>query len=173
MEKVDINKFKIGDETLFRKIVENYGEKLYNTVFRIIRNVDDAEEIVQETFVRAYLKRKTFKGKSTIYTWLFRIAYNLSLNFIKKRKPTLELHPNIPADDSPGKQYERQEIAQKIDIAVKHLPPKQRTVFMLRFYENMPYKNIVKILKCKEGTAKALYHFAVQKLSDELGDLLT
>ncbi len=173
MEKIDIVRFKSGDEVLFQEIVNSYGERLYNIVFRILRNEDDAEEIVQETFVRAYLKRKGFKGRSSIYTWLVRIAYNLSLNFIKKRKPMSELSPDLTTGDSPESKLERQEVAEQIDKAIGHLPPKQRAVFMLRFYEDMSYKNIVKILKCKEGTAKALYHFAAEKLSNELGNLLT
>jgi len=171
MEKLDIQKFRRGDENLFREIVDSYGERLYNIVFRIVRNVDDAEEIVQETFVVAFIKRKGFRGESSIYTWLVRIAYNLSINSIKKTKPTVELDPRLSSGSNPEQEIEREEVAQRIDEAVKELPPKQRTVFTLRFYENMPYKKISNLLRCKEGTTKALYHFAVEKLSAKLGDL--
>mgnify|MGYP001033914208 CR=1 FL=1 len=172
MEKFDVNRFRNGDEHLFREIVETYGERLYNIVFRILRDIDDAEDIVQETFVRAFMKRKGFRGKSSIYTWLVRIAYNLSLNLIRKRKPTVELDPGLSSGNNPEREIERQEMAKQIDEAIKKLPPKQRTVFSMRFYEDMPYKKISKVLSCKEGTAKALYHFAVEKLSNALGNLL-
>ena len=171
MEKFDIEKFREGDEKFFREIVDMYGERLYNVVFRILRNVDDAEEIVQETLVIAFMKRKGFRGEASIYTWLVRIAYNLSINYIKKRKPTIELDPRLSSGNNPEKEIERKEVVQRIDEAVKELPPKQRLAFTLRFYENMPYKNLSKVLKCKEGTAKALYHFAVEKLSEKLKNL--
>lgn len=173
MEEIEIAKFRDGDEHLFREIVDMYGERLYNLVFRIVRNVDDAEDIVQETFVRSFIKRKTFRGKSSIYTWLVRIAYNFSMNFIKKRKPTIELDSRLSSKDNPEHEIEKQEIGERIDTAVKQLPPKQRAVFTMKFYENMSYKKISKVLSCKEGTAKALYHFAVEKLSKNLGDLLS
>ncbi|MCK4234758.1 sigma-70 family RNA polymerase sigma factor [candidate division WOR-3 bacterium] len=171
MEKFDIEKFREGDEKLFREIVDMYGERLYNVVFRILRNVDDAEEIAQETLVIAFMKRKGFRGEASIYTWLVRIAYNLSINYIKKRKPMVELDPRLSSGNNPEQEIERKEVFQRIDEAVKELPPKQRLAFTLRFYENMPYKNLSKVLKCKEGTAKALYHFAVEKLSEKLKDL--
>jgi RNA polymerase sigma-70 factor (ECF subfamily) len=171
MEKIDLQKFKEGDEHLFREIVEMYGERLYNIVIRILRNVDDAEEIVQETFATAYIKRKGFRGKSSVYTWLVRIAYNYSINCIKKRKPTVELDPRLSTDDTPENEIEREELAKRINRAMEELPPRQRTVFTLRFYEKMPYKKLSQVLKCKEGTAKALYHFAIEKLSKKLDDL--
>ncbi|TES93538.1 MAG: sigma-70 family RNA polymerase sigma factor [Candidatus Cloacimonadota bacterium] len=171
MEKIDIQKFREGDENLFREIVNLYGERLYILVFRIVRDMDDAEDIVQETFVRAFVKRKGFRGDASIYTWLVRIAYNLSINLIRKRKPTVELDPRLSSGDNPEQKIEREEIAKRIVEAVKELPLKQRTVFTLRFYEDMPYKKISTVLRCKEGTAKALYHFAIEKMSKKLGDL--
>jgi RNA polymerase sigma factor (sigma-70 family) len=171
MEKFDVAKFKKGDEKLFRKIVDSYGERLYNIVLRIIRDVDDAEDIVQETLATAYMKRKTFRGKSSIYTWLVRIAYNYTINFAKKKSSHMELSPILPSNNNPEKRMERKETAELISNAIKELPPKQKTIFTLRFYENMSYKNISSILKCKQGTAKAQYHFAVEKLGNKLHEI--
>ncbi len=172
MEEINIQKFKSGDEDLFREIVDAYGERLYYIIMRIVRNVDDAEDIVQETFVRAYTKRRTFKGKSSLYTWLVRIAYNLSINRVKKAKPTISLDPRMASKSNPQEEVERSELSRRIENAIQQLPPRQKAVFSLRFYENMPYKEVSKFLKCREGTAKALYHFAVEKLSYELRDLV-
>lgn len=171
MEKFDLRKFKKGDEQLFREIVDKYGERLYNIVLRIIRNVDDAEDIVQETLATAYMKRKTFRGKSSIYTWLVRIAYNYTINFAKKKRVHVELNPTLPADSNPERRVERKEMEEFISNAIEGLPPKQKTIFTLRFYENMSYKNISTIMKCKQGTAKAQYHFAVEKLGNKLRKL--
>lgn len=171
MEEFNLRKFKKGDESVFRDIVDQYGERLYNIIFRIVRDIDDAEEIVQETLVVAFIKRKGFRGEASVYTWLVRIAYNLSLNHLKKKRPTIELDPRIPSGSNPEKEVERKEIAQRIEKALIELPPKQRMVFSLRFYDNLPYSEITKIMKCKEGTAKALYYFAVEKLSAKLKDI--
>ncbi|OQX56112.1 MAG: hypothetical protein B5M53_03130 [Candidatus Cloacimonas sp. 4484_209] len=172
MEKTEIERFRDGDKVLFHKIVDTYSERLYNIVYKILRNVDDTEDIVQETFVRAYTKRKGFKGKSSLYTWLVRIAYNLSYSFSKQKQPTVELDPRLKSNENPERYTERHEISNKIDSAIKSLPLKQRTVFSLRFYENLSYKEISNILKCRIGTAKALYHFAVERLSEDLKDIL-
>jgi RNA polymerase sigma-70 factor (ECF subfamily) len=170
MESFDIQKFRGGDERLFRDIIETYGERLYHIALRMVRNVDDAEDIVQETFTRAFMKRKTFRGKSSVYTWMVRIAYNLALNKLKKARPTVELNPGMASTSNPEDDVQRKEITEKIEQAVQELPPKQKMVFTLRFYDKMPYKEICKLMKCKEGTAKALYHFALEKLSGKLGD---
>ena len=136
----------------------------------MVRNVDDAEDIVQETFARGFMKRKTFRGKSSVYTWLVRIAYNITLNKLKKARPMLELYPGIASDSNPEDDVQRKEVADKIAHAIQELPPKQKMVFTLRFHDKMKYREISILMKCKEGTAKALYHFAVEKLSSKLGD---
>jgi RNA polymerase sigma-70 factor (ECF subfamily) len=170
METFDIQKFRDGDEALFQQIIETYSERIFHIVLRMLRDIDDAEDIVQETFTRAFMKRKTFRGKSSVYTWLVRIAYNNALNKIKKSRSMAQLHPGIASDSSPEEEVQRKEILQRIEQAIRELPPKQKMVFNLRFYEKMPYKDITKLMKCKEGTAKALYHFALEKLSEKLGD---
>lgn len=170
METFDIRKFRGGDEQLFKDIIETYSERIYHIVLRMVRNVDDAEDIVQETFTRAFMKRKTFRGKSSVYTWLVRIAYNLTLNALKRRPSLIEIHPGIPSGSNPEEEVQRKEMAEDIAHAVGELPPKQKMVFNLRFHDKMPYSEICELMKCKEGTAKALYHFALEKLSARLGE---
>lgn len=170
METFDILKFRRGDEHLFQNIVETYGERIYHIVLRVVRNSDDAEDIVQETFARAFMKRKTFRGKSSVYTWLVRIAYNIALNTLRSRHHTVEIHPGIPSDSNPEADVQRKELAERITDAVEQLPRKQKMVFALRFHEKLPYKEISRIMRCKVGTAKALYHFALEKLSNKLDD---
>lgn len=170
METIDIQKFRGGDEQLFREIVETYGQRLYHIALRMVRNVDDAEDIVQETLARAFMKRKTFRGKSSVYTWMVRIAYHITLNKLKKARSTVELSPVMPSDSNPEEDIQRKETAERIEEAINELPPKQKMVFTLRFHEKMPYKEISKLMQCKEGTAKSLYHFALEKLSTRLGD---
>jgi RNA polymerase sigma-70 factor (ECF subfamily) len=171
MESIDIQKFRGGDEELFRNIIEAYSERLFNIVIRMVRNVDDSEDIVQETFTRAYMKRNTFKGRSSLYTWLVRIALNRALNHMKKQRPMDDLDPRMASASNPEAELASKELAQRIDRAIRELPSRQRMVFILRFHEKMPYREISNLMKCKEGTAKALYHFAVERLSSTLSDL--
>jgi RNA polymerase sigma-70 factor (ECF subfamily) len=127
-------------------------------------------DISQEALIRAYRKRSSFKHKSKIYTWLYRITYNLSIDYFKKRKPYVSLE-NIPVlkdKNNPRKNILNKEKAKQIEKAIRTLPPQQRAIFELKAKEELKHKEIAEIMKCSEGNIKANYFHAIKKLQKEL-----
>lgn len=164
--------FQHGDETAFNQIVLRYQEKLYWLVRRFIIDHDDTNDVVQDAFVKAYAGLKGFRGDANLYTWLYRIAVNASLNFIrlKKVKDFLRydelVHEEISDEGTPEELIESRENRSLIDKAIERLPEKQKAVFLLRYYEEMPYEEIAKILKRSIGGLKANYFHAVRKIEE-------
>jgi RNA polymerase sigma factor (sigma-70 family) len=164
-------RFARGDEEAFNETVERYSRKVYGLCYRILRNEEDARDMVQEVFVRVYLKRKSFKGKSSLYTWLYRIAMNMCFSHIKKRKAQ-----TVPLEQVEGILEAKTETETGTTIglqvllskALGSLPPKQRAVFSMRFYDKMSYKEIADAMGTSVGAAKANHHFAVERLRDLL-----
>jgi RNA polymerase sigma-70 factor (ECF subfamily) len=159
-----------GDEDAFDETVERYSRKVYGLCYRILRDQGDAEDITQEVFVRVYTKHKTFKGKSSLYTWIYRIALNLCFSHLKKRRA-----PTIPFDEVEGvlktrtdNDVDHRELERLVAGAVTHLPPRQRAVFTMRFYDKMTFKEISEAMGTSVGGAKANHHFAVQRLKEIL-----
>jgi RNA polymerase sigma factor (sigma-70 family) len=164
-------RFARGDEEAFNETVERYSRKVYGLCYRILRDEEDARDMVQEVFVRVYLKRKSFKGKSSLYTWLYRIAMNMCFSHIKKRKAQ-----TVPLEQVEGILEAKTETETGTTIglqvllseALGSLPPKQRAVFSMRFYDKMSYKEIADAMGTSVGAAKANHHFAVERLRDLL-----
>lgn len=152
----------------FAMIVESYSEPLYWKIRRIVLDHDDANDILQNTFLKAWQALDSFQGRSKLSTWLHRIAINEALDHLRRAK-------NRPvADDSPGvaavlmaDDYFDGDRAQAVlQEAIATLPDVQRTVFTLRYYDNMRYKEMSHVLNTTEGALKASYHIAVKKISD-------
>jgi RNA polymerase sigma-70 factor (ECF subfamily) len=160
-------RFARGDEEAFNETVERYSRKVYGLCFRILRDEEEAKDMVQDVFVRAYLKRKTFKGRSSLYTWLYRIAMNMCFSHIKRRKAK-----TVPLEQVEGMLEARTEhetgttiqLQNLLSRAVGSLPPKQRAVFAMRFYDKMAFKEIAEAMGTSVGAAKANHHFAVERL---------
>lgn len=168
--------FKNGDEQAFNEIVNKYRQRVYHTVYRIVRNEDEAFDISQDVFIRAYKALPDFREDSSLFTWLYRIATNLSINHIKRNKfrkftgldkVSFFLSSN---NDNPHKKVENDELREKIEEAIVELPDKQRIVFVLRYYENMKHKEIAKITNRSEGSVKANYYHALKKMKEKLQD---
>lgn len=165
-----IKEFKEGKEQAFNQLVLRYQERIYWVVRRLISDHDQADDIVQDVFVKAYHALKSFKGDSSFYTWAYRIAVNLSLNEIRRRK----VHRTFSIDESdfqyesdethPLEKLESEERTRLIKKAIERLPEKQKKVFVLRYYEELPYEEIAKILKTSVGGLKANYFHAVRKI---------
>ncbi len=160
-----------GDEDVFNEVVERYSRRVYALCYRVLRDEEEAKDLAQEVFVRVYLKRKSFKGKSSLYTWIYRIALNMCFSHLKKRKvqtvPIQDLEGVLAA--KPAETGGRQaELDQLLARALESLPPKQKAVFVLRFYDKMSYKEIAEAMGTSVGTAKANHHFAVQRLREML-----
>ncbi|MFA6540570.1 MAG: sigma-70 family RNA polymerase sigma factor [Bacteroidota bacterium] len=168
-----IQEFKKGNEQAFNKLVLRYQEKVYWVVRRFIPDHDDANDVAQNVFVKAYQSLHSFKGESSFYTWVYRIAVNLSLNEIRRKKVRKifsidDERTNEPqsGDDHPLEKMEKAELKMMIQKAVDRLPEKQKKVFILRYFEELPYDDISVILKTSVGGLKANYFHAVKKIGE-------
>lgn len=170
-----IQEFKNGNEQAFNQLVLRYQEKIYWIIRRMINDHDEADDVTQSVFIKAYQSLKTFKGESSFYTWIYRIAINLSLNEIRRKKlrktfsfgeqESVQLQSNEP---HPLELLERNEQRALIQKAIELLPEKQKKVFVLRYYEELPYEEISKILHTSVGGLKANYFYAVKKIGEFL-----
>jgi RNA polymerase sigma-70 factor (ECF subfamily) len=161
-----------GDEDAFTEVVNLYSRKVYALCYRTLRNEEEAKDMAQEVFVRIYTKRGSFKGRSSLYTWIYRIALNMCFSHLKKRKagmiPLEDVERTLKARDSEGPDS-GEELERLLASALKNLSPKQRAVFSMRFYDKMTYKEIAEAAGTTVGAAKANHHFAVEHLRSILG----
>jgi len=160
-------------EAGFSMLMQTYQERLYWHIRRMVFDHEDANDVIQNTFVKVFRSWHTFQGRSKLYTWLYRIATNESITFLnqKKRKSTTsidneetDLANRLEADTY----FDGDEAQMKLQIALGHLPPKQRLVFSMRYYEEMPYNEMSEILETSVGALKASYHHAVKKIEIHL-----
>ncbi|MFA6468649.1 MAG: sigma-70 family RNA polymerase sigma factor [Bacteroidota bacterium] len=165
-----IEDFNNGNEQAYNQLVLRYKEKIYWIVRRMIPDHDEADDITQNVFIKAYQSLSSFKGDSSFYTWIYRIAINLSLNEIRRKKirRTFSIDEGIHQFEShdalPLELLEKKERTKQIQEAIERLPDKQKKVFLLRYYEELPYDEIAKILKTSVGGLKANYFHAVKKI---------
>lgn len=131
---------------------------------------DDADDVLQNTFLKAWKNIADFHGKSTIYTWLFRIAINESLDCVRKKKQMGEYRGeydcNVAQRLLADEYFDGDRSQALLQEAISHLPEVQRTVFTLRYYDEMKYSEISKLLNTTEGALKASYHIAMKKISE-------
>jgi RNA polymerase sigma factor (sigma-70 family) len=164
--------FKNGDESAFNQLVLRYQERIYWVARRFVSDHEAADDITQDVFVKAYESLRSFRAESSLYTWLYRIAVNIALNALRRQKVKefFRIDELFEAEDTgteaPDEAVEREEDRALIEQAIARLPNKQRSVFVLRFYEEMPYEEIAKILKTSVGGLKANYFHAVRKIQE-------
>lgn len=169
-----VEAFQQGDERAFTELVHRYQERIYWLARRFQNNHDDADEIVQEVFCKAYESLKEFRGESSFYTWLYRITVNASLNAVRRERVRKffrldELLEQPESTDSmPDDLLEGVEQRSLIDEAVATLPEKQKAVFIMRYYDELSYEEISKILKTSVGGLKANYFHAIKKIGEYL-----
>ena len=158
-------------EAAFTQIVRKYQEKLYWHIRRIVLDHDDANDVLQNVCIKVWKSLDNFREDSQLYTWLYRIATNESLTFLEqqKKKASISLSDvetglsnKLKADRyfDPGK------LEWKLQLAIQALPEKQRLVFNLRYYDEMPYEEMSRVLETSEGALKASYHHAVKKIEE-------
>jgi len=168
-----LNLFKepSSKEKAFTLIVKKYQEKLYWHIRRLVVTHDDANDVLQNMFIKVWKGLQNFREDSQLYTWLYRIATNESLSFLdaQKRKSTTsltdvesDLSNKIKADEN----FDPNRLEWKLQLAIQRLPEKQRAVFNLRYYGEMPYEQMSKILETSEGALKASYHHAAKKIEN-------
>ncbi len=159
-----------GELQPFDELVRRNEVRIHDLCYKMLRNYDDARDMAQETFIKAYRKIKKFDGKSKFSTWLYRIAVNNCLNFLKRRRPTEQIYEEITSlgKDDPVERYRAKKLKNMIYEAVAKLPAVQRAVFTLRTLEDMPYKEIGEIMKKPISTIKVNHHLAIKNLRNYL-----
>jgi len=158
-------------EKAFAAIIKKYQEKLYWHIRRMVVEHEDANDVLQNVFIRIWKGLDNFREDSQLYTWLYRIATNECLSFLElqKKKATVSfedvessLSNRIKAD----KGFDANKLEWKLQLAIQQLPEKQRVVFNLRYYDEMPYEEMSRVLETSEGALKASYHHSVKKIED-------
>lgn len=158
----------------FELLLHHYSEPVYWQIRRMVANHDDANDIVQNVFIKAWTNLHNFRGDAKLSTWLFKIAVNESINFINKEKHKAQVMTdgeedslfirNLEADTY----FDGDSLQIELQAAIEKLPEKQRLVFNMRYYDEMKYEDMSEILGTSVGALKASYHHAVKKLTEML-----
>ena len=157
-------------ERAFTILVDHFKAQLYWQIRRMVLSHDDADEVLQNTFLKAWMGLDGFRAESKLSTWLFRIANNETLNFLERKRQALsiddEATAGVAARLESDPYFDGDETALQLQQAVAQLPDKQRQVFNLKYYEEMKYEDMSDMLGTSVGALKASYHHAVRKISD-------
>ncbi len=173
-----IRLYKNGEhERAFSEIVKAYSERLYWHVRRFVCCHEDADDLVQEIFIKIWAALPSFREEAQLFTWIYRIATNEALNFLRRQKiraalnfTSIDSELERKIDDDP---YFNGDEAQRLLLkSMSKLPQKQRVVFSLRYFEDMKYEDIAKITGTSVGALKASYHIAYEKIKAEIKDLI-
>lgn len=163
-----VEKMRTNPNEGMKILMDQYQEKLYWHVRRLVVYEDDTEDMLQEIFIKIYLKFDSFKGDSSLFSWIYRLATNETLSFLRKKRMT-----NMPLDkarlqeaDSFFEYGDKEAVA--LQESIHDLPPKQQTVFNLRYFDELSFKQIAEITNTSENAAKANYCFAKQKIIDRM-----
>jgi len=170
---------RAGDADAYRVLVERHGRALFRLAFRMTGNQQDAEDVVQESFLRAYRQLSKFDERASFGTWLYRIAANCSLDLVRSRKRRSEHQPlngDVPGeaedpvlalpstDPTPERAALSSEVRERLAEAMNELSATERTAFVLRHFEGMRIEEVSRVLECQPGAAKHSVFRAVQKL---------
>lgn len=153
----------------FKELMRLYKERLYWHIRHIVKSHEDANDVLQNTFIKIYKNINSFKGESKLFSWMYRIATNESITFINKKSRQLQISneevqqlaiKNLAADTY----FESNTIQLKLQEAIATLPEKQQLVFNMKYFQNIKYSEMSQILETSEGALKASYHIAVKKI---------
>jgi len=157
----------------FNIIIKQYQERLYWHIRKIVINHEDTDDVLQNTFVKIWKGLHNFREDSKLYTWLYRIATNESLTFLKQKKkrffiPFVDVENQLKNSLESDEYFSGDEIQKKLQKAILTLPEKQRLVFNMKYFEEMKYEDMSEILETSIGALKASYHHAVKKIENYL-----
>lgn len=170
-DEVLIREFQDGDVRAFNELVRRYQERVYWIARRLVGDHADADDVAQEVFIKVYDSLKGFRSEASFFTWLYRVTVNAALNLLRKKKIREFVRfddvvfPLVSDEPRPDEHLEGKQQRTFLEEAIAKLPQKQRAVFVLRYYENLPYEEIARLLKRSVGGMKANYFRAVRKIS--------
>ena len=166
--------YRSNNQTGFKLIVEKFQERIYWQIRRITKNHQDTEDILQNVFIKVWKALPEFREESTLYTWIYRIAFNETHTYLKKesKKKTVDLDPALFENsvEINGKNYSSEEIESLFKKAIETLPEKQKLVFNLKYFDELKFQEIEDLLGTSVGALKASYHIAVKKIEEFLKD---
>lgn len=183
-----LDRARHGDMTAFDELVRRYHGKLFGLIYNMTSNREDAEDLVQDVFVRAYNALGRFRGQSSFYTWLYRIAINRTLNFLARRRRRATAISLAPLDEAverdpvfvevsgrqtPEREAFLTELRNKLNIALQSLSDKHRAVVTLHDIQGVPHDEIARILRCSPGTVRSRLFYARKRLQQELAGYLS
>lgn len=175
-----------GDVHAFEELVERYHGKIYGLTYNMTSNREDAEDLTQEVFVKAFEALPRFKGKSSFYTWLYRIAVNKTINYRKKRNrkralsldqfdqdiKTDEVYHELTAKGSPLRNISLTELQEKLNEALQNLSEKHRTVVVMHDMQGIPHEEIAKVVGASVGTVRSRLFYARRQMQSELAEFV-
>ena len=181
-----VQKAQQGDVAAYDELVRRYQERVYATVYHMTANHEDAADLAQETFIKGFQALKSFKGDSSFYTWVYRIAVNKTINFLKQRKNKSHLSLNdldlntendpdlvaLVSDKTPRRDAGLSELQEKLNAAMLKLSPVHRLVVTLHDVQGLAHEEIANIMDCNIGTVRSRLFYARQQLQAYLSDYL-
>ena len=158
-------------ERAYTAIIKKYQEKLYWHIRRMVVEHEDANDVLQNMFIKVWKGLENFREDSQLYTWLYRIATNESLTFLEQQKKRTAVslsdeESGLSNKVKASEHFDANKLEWKLQLAIQQLPDKQRAVFNLRYYDEMPYEEMSRVLETSEGALKASYHHAAKKIED-------
>src|SRR5438105_1819326 len=181
-----VQRARRGDLTAYDELVRRYQERIYATIYHMTANHEDANDLAQEAFIKGFHALKSFKGGSSFYTWVYRIAVNKTINFLKQRKNkaqmslddldfNVEHDPDLVAlisDKTPRREIHLAELQEKLNTAMQKLSEPHRLVVTLHDVQGLSHEEIAKIMGCNIGTVRSRLFYARQQLQAHLSDYL-
>lgn len=185
-EQALVRRARQGDMGAYDDLVRRYQERIYATIYHMTSNHEDANDLAQETFIKAYQALKSFKGGSSFYTWIYRIAVNKTINFLKQRKNRVHMSLNdldfnaehdpdlvaLVSDQTPRREVNLAELQEKLNEAMQKLSDSHRLVVTLHDVQGLAHDEIAEIMDCNIGTVRSRLFYARQQLQALLADYL-
>lgn len=158
-------------ERAFTELIKKYQERLYWHIRRLVVEHEDANDVLQNMFIKVWNGLENFREDSQLYTWLYRIATNECLSFLEQQKKRSavsfeDIQEGLSEQVRASDNFDANKLEWKLQLAIQQLPEKQRVVFALRYYDEMPYEEMSRVLDTSEGALKASYHHAAKKIED-------
>ena len=185
-EQLLVRRARQGDLAAYDDLVRRYQERIYATIYHMTSNHEDANDLAQETFIKAFQALKSFKGGSSFYTWIYRIAVNKTINFLKQRKNRSHMSLNdldfnaehdpdfvaLVSDKTPRREANLAELQEKLNEAMQKLSEPHRLVVALHDVQGLAHDEIAEIMECNIGTVRSRLFYARQQLQAYLSDYL-